>query len=1282
MEGRKCKIHIRTLGHNNAVESSIVDGLEISGFFGECFYPLPKVCTQKEMPVSTANIISERELRKWPYLEDVKIPHINADVDLLIGTNASKLMEPWEVINSCEGEGPYAIRTLLGWVINGPLRGCSDCVSDHPSVCANRIAVDRIEELLTNQYIYDFNEQASAEQEEMSREEKKFVKIMESSAQLQNGHYTFQMPFKGKDVSMPNNLGVAMQRVRGLKRRLQKDAGFHEEYNNFLADVISNGYAEEVPKHQLETPTGKVWYIPHHGVYHPRKGKLRVVFDCGAEYKGISLNSQLLQGPNLTSSLVGVLMRFRQEQVAIMADIKAMFHQVKVAEKHRDYLRFLWWPQGNLEQGLVEHRMTVHLFGAVSSPSVACLALRKTAEDNQVNFPTEVIETVNRNFYMDDLLKSLPSEEDAVTMVKNLITICGRGGFTLTQWISNSRKVLQSLPADLKSKNLYELDLDRDKLPLDRALGLQWCIETDTFKFKLKVKEKPATKRGMLSIISSVYDPLGFLAPVVLPAKLLLQGLCRTKCDWDDPIPPAFQQKWNKWLIDLEKVAYFKVHRCVKPAGFGRTISAQLHHFADASENGYGTATYLRLQNMDERVHVTFLFGKARVAPLKTVTIPRLELTAAVVAVRVDKMLQSELQFPLKKTCFWTDSTSVLKYIKNENRRFQTFVANRVTTIRENSEIEQWRYVPTSLNPADDASRGLKAENLVKQRWIEGPEFLWEPEEKWPTFPGDTSITADDPEVKRCLTVNAILVDTNATSQLMTHFSDWQRLKVAVVWLIKLKGTLLKLKEKRKELEQANTSAIGAARLDVQKEMQVFSRSLGNQKVSLEDLLEAETSIIAFCQQERFPTEFAALTSGNAQVPRSSSILKLDPVLEGGVLRVGGRLKRAAIPEDIKHPLILSKDQHISDLILRHVHFRLGHAGRNHLLSATRRKYWITSGPTAVRKIISRCLICKRHGGKTGEQKMADLPEERVVPDLPPFTNVGVDYFGPVDVKRGRSIVKRYGVVFTCMASRAVHLEVAYSLDTDSCINALRRFICRRGQVSHLRSDNGTNFVGAERELREALASLNHDRIDRALSRKGIKWSFNPPAGSHHGGAWERMIRMIRKILCSVLRQQTLDDEGFHTVLCETEAMLNDRSITGLSDDPNDLEALTPNHLLLLKGKPVFPPGLFDKMDVYARRRWKQTQYISDLFWKRWIREYLPLLQERQKWNQEKRNFVPGDLVMVADSTAPRGSWMLGRVLETLPDKRGLVRVVRLKTRTNIIERPITKICLLNEAKE
>lgn len=283
------------------------------------------------------------------------------------------------------------------------------------------------------------------------------------------------------------------------------------------------------------------------------------------------------------------------------------------------------------------------------------------------------------------------------------------------------------------------------------------------------------------------------------------------------------------------------------------------------------------------------------------------------------------------------------------------------------------------------------------------------------------------------------------------------------------------------------------------------------------------------------------------------------------------------------------------------------------------------------------------------------MPLERILPDKPQFTDVGVDYFGPIEIKRGHSLVKRYGVIFTCMASRAVHLEVAYTLDTDSYIHALRRFICRQGQVSFLRSDNGTNFIGAERELREALNGLNQNKIQSAMLQRGIKWYFNPPAGSHHGGVRERLMHMVRNVLRSVLNQQVLDDEGLQTLICEVEAILNDRPITKISDDPMELEALTPNHFLLLKTKPIH--GLFVKEDLYIKHSWRQVQYMADLFWK-WTQEYLPLIQERQRWSKVKRSFAPGDIVLVVDSTAPQGSWLIGRIMETKPDAQGLVRTV------------------------
>ncbi|XP_060784581.1 uncharacterized protein LOC132891138 [Neoarius graeffei] len=291
---------------------------------------------------------------------------------------------------------------------------------------------------------------------------------------------------------------------------------------------------------------------------------------------------------------------------------------------------------------------------------------------------------------------------------------------------------------------------------------------------------------------------------------------------------------------------------------------------------------------------------------------------------------------------------------------------------------------------------------------------------------------------------------------------------------------------------------------------------------------------------------------------------------------------------------------------------------------------------------------------------MSDLPQERLQPDLPPFTNTGVDYFGPFMVKRGRSLVKRYGVLFTCMTSRAIHIEVANSLDTSSCINALRRFICRRGQVKYLRSDNGTNFAGAKAELQKAFSTIDSDKVHSTLKTMGIEWTFNPPGASHHGGIWERLIRSIRQVLCSVLKQQTLDDEGLQTVLCEVEAILNSRPLTAVTHDPQDLTPLTPNDLLLLKARPVLPPGTFEKSDQYTRRRWRQAQYLANIFWRRWTLEYLPLLQERQKWNVKKRNFQCGDAVLVVDPTAPRSSWILGRLTEVYPDKRGMKTIGKM----------------------
>ena len=867
---------------------------------------------------------------------------------------------------------------------------------------------------------------------------------------------------------------------------------------------------------------------------------------------------------------------------------------------------------------------------------------------------------------MDDCLKSWPSVEDAVCHVGELRSLLQRGGFRLAKWISNSREVLESIPGSERAQGIMKLDLRKDELPIERALGVQWRIESDKFGFNINVKLRPPTRRGILSVVGTVFDPFGFALPFVLTAKKILQDLCRIKLSWDYEIPTEYRVRWQRWLTDLPKLSQFTIDRCLKPANFGNIVSSQLHHFSDASEIGFGSASYLRLSDDTGVLHCTILQGKSRLVPLKQVTIPRLQLSAAVVSVQLDKVLKRELDLPLtEKSVFWTDSTSVLRYVRNETKRFHTFVANRIAIIRDGSDPDQWRHVSGDLNPGDDLCRGLSAEALLSSdRWKKGPAFLWEQKERWPQGPLSLgSIPDADPEVK-------VDVNANATSvavpfcPLVDYFrrtSSWYRLNKSIAWFLRY----------RENLRSASTR-----------------KKLANapwRRINMEEMRAAELEILKCVQLHYFPEELQSLTKSGvdvAHVKKTSGLRSLDPVLVDGLIRVGGRLGLAPASFHSKHQIILPKSDQVSTLIIEHCHLVSGHSGREYVLSFLREKSWIVKASSAIRRVLSKCVSCRRRQHPVCEQKMADLPVDRLTPDQPPFTSVGVDYFGPFQVKRGRSLVKWYGVIFTCLAIRAVHIEVSHSLDTDSFLLALRRFIARRGQVKEIRSDNSTNFSSGEKELRESINAWNQEKIHEDLLQRNVKWSFNPPYGSHYGGVWERCIRTTRKILQALLREQTTDDEGLVTLMCEVESIMNGRPITTVSTDPQDLEPLTPNHLLLLRSESPMPPGLFRREDQLSRRRWRQVQYLADIFWKRWSKEYLPLLQGRQKWLRPRRNLAVGDIVLVSVENSHRNSWPLRRIVQVLPDKKGFVRRAKVSVKSTILERPIDKLCLLVEEDE
>ena len=458
--------------------------------------------------------------------------------------------------------------------------------------------------------------------------------------------------------------------------------------------------------------------------------------------------------------------------------------------------------------------------------------------------------------------------------------------------------------------------------------------------------------------------------------------------------------------------------------------------------------------------------------------------------------------------------------------------------------------------------------------------------------------------------------------------------------------------------------------------------------LTVEERENAEKNIIRYIQGRNYRELFALRNCQRRTnqsspdtkpdtVKKTSSICKLVPQLNDQLLRIGGRLRKAPIQQERKHQIIIPKESPVAKLVARHYHEMAGHNGLEHVLSLIRERYWIVGARRILKDILRSCVDCRKRQAAVGEQKMADLPEHRVTPDKPPFTFVGEDCFGPFLVKRVRSQVKRYGVLFTCRSIRAVYIEIVHSLETSSFLHALCRFIARRGPPEMIRSDNGTNFVGGEKEIQAAIKNWNQDKIHNFLTYRRTKWIFNPPMGSHFGGVWERCIRTVHKILSALLKQQTVDDECLHTLMYEVESIMNGRPSTKVSDDPNDLEALTPNHLLLLRPGPSLPPGVFDETDMYARRRWRQAQYLSNVFWGRWLKEYLPVLQ-RQKWNKSRRNLAPGYIVSMVDDTSPRSSWLLGRVIRVKQNSRdGFVRRVVLKTKSGYLERPVDKVIFL-----
>lgn len=775
----------------------------------------------------------------------------------------------------------------------------------------------------------------------------------------------------------------------------------------------------------------------------------------------------------MTNSLVGILCRFREESVAVTCDIEGMFLQVGVKEEDRDFLRFLWWQDGDYTAAPTEYRMTVHLFGATSSPACANYALKATATKYKETYGKEAADFVKDDFYVDDGLKSVRTAEDAFALIDSSRKLCKEGGFNLHKFACNEKSVIVQIPEDIRAKDVQDIDLKFEPLPIERTLGIEWCLESDTFRFRISLTDKPATRRGILSSVSSIYDPLGLVAPFLLGGRKILQEICRDGNGWDDPISENLLLRWDRWRNDLLCLSKLTIPRCYKPVDFGLVSTVQLHHFCDASMEGYGECSYIRL--IDDKGHVTtsLVMAKSRVTPTKALTIPRLELTAALTAVKVSGILNKELSYTDVENYYWSDSKVVLGYIANEAKRFHIFVANRVQQLRDRSQVKEWHHVGTKENPADLASRGATTRELVEsQLWWKGPAYL----SSVNILPLKTEVEPvpdEDQEVKKSM-VHSSTVKKPEFADLperLEYFSDWHRARKAVALC---RRYLARLKDRKVDPTKPLTVE------EINDTEKIILR-----EIQRKDLSAAYTPLK---QMAAYPKDKGDARQRRDTMKGVTNLYRLDPYISSdNLLRVGGRIRRANIPKELAHPIILP-DGHVPRLIVEFFHRKSAHSGKTTTLNEVRAAgYWILRGRSLVSSIIHKCVTCRKLRFPTEIQKMADLPVDRLEPAAP-FTYTGVDYFGPFYIKEGRSERKRWGCLFTCLVTRAVHIEVANSLTTDSFIFAYRRLVGRRGPVRTLRSDRGTNFVGAKAELAAALAEMDQQKIKRELLLDSCDW--------------------------------------------------------------------------------------------------------------------------------------------------------------------------------------------------
>ena len=1184
-----------------------------------------------------SNIHVEEVRRNYEHLHNIYFSDISRsedllEIDILVGSNYLWCFQEGDIIRGGQHE-PVAIKTVLGWVLSGPVGGKN---FDYQSDSCVALAIEPTP--LSRHQVQDLNKSVHKlwDLETLGiRDNDDVHQRVIDDITFDGQRYSVGLPWKAGHGPIPLKYGTSLTRLKSQLNKLHANPDVLEQYNSVIIDQLDKGIIEVVPEGDKAT---KVSYLPHQPVVREQveTTKVRVVYDasCKDRTTKTSLNDCLHVGPALNPLMFDILIRFREHPVVLISDIEKAFLNIEVHSEDRDCLHVA-------NPDIITYRFKRVVFGVNSSPFLLNAVLRHHLEKYREIDP-QFVDYLTQSFFVDDFVTSCRDSEEAYCLYEKAKVRMLEGGFKLRKWKTNADELsLKISDRENESPLLNEDNMEIDPAKTNPAsesdstnkvLGLVWDKSADSLLFTFKkvlehCHNTVPTKRVILSTLATLFDPLGLISPLAVPAKILFQDLCLTKLEWDETIPEDQISRWEEWIQSIRQVKAITTPRSMQKDIKGNIVKTSLHGFGDASGKAYCATIYV-VHETSEGIYSTLVCSKTRIAPLKKLYIPRLELMAAKILTTLMETVINALgpHTKIDEVRYWTDSMTVLYWIQNRGE-WKVFVQHRVDEILKLTKKHQWGHVLGLENPADLGSRGVTASHLCDSRlWWEGPQWLMEGMDSWPNY-----VFQNEPsEVKEERKREVVLMTTVEEPILLSQVIDIERFSTL--------GKLIRV-----------TAYIQRFINNLKKRLAKNEINVG--RLSVDEIEKAEMEWVK-CAQKGL--------QDNSDFKKFNDQLGI--VNENGILVCKGRLEFSELELSTKNPIILPKDSRLTKLIVMDCHSKVHHCKVNATLAELRTRFWVTKGRQYVNRLLSECIICKKLEGKPfNPPNVAPLPDFRVN-EAPPFSKIGIDFAGPLYCKGARgSTTKFYIALFTCCVTRGLHLELVNDLSTSTFLNALRRFASRRGTPSLIVSDNAKTFKSTAKLLN---TFFTDSEIADYMEGHRIRWLFNLPRCPWAGGIFERMVRSVKGCLRKVLGNARLTADELYTVLTEIECTLNSRPLTYQYDIG---EVLTPSHLIL--GQRLSPFSFkmsptVDQLETNAQlsKRFLFLKKKLTHFWNRWKKEYLVNLRECHRMKKSTPNVVEkGEVVLIHEDGAKRLTWKMGIVENLITGKDGEVRGVSIQ---------------------